>query len=96
MALELWNYSTDPFTYLFEHFIGHGEVFYLVPLIVLTIGLYIKTNGNIVVPSMFMISSGLVLGVSTLSMGIPTMGLMFIIFAAIGIASLFINLIYGG
>jgi hypothetical protein len=58
-------------------------------------GLYIKTN-NIVIPSMFMIGSGAILGVSTFAAGIPTMGLMFIIFAAIGIASLFINLIYGG
>lgn len=95
MALELWNYSTDPFTNLFEHFIGNGEVFYLVPLIVLTIGLYIKTD-NIVVPSMFMIASGAIFSIATFSIGIPTMGFMFAIFATIGIASLFINLIYGG
>lgn len=94
MALELWNYSTDPFTNLFEHFFGHGEVFYLVPLIVLTIGLYIKTN-NVVVPSMFMIASGALVGLSAFTFGVPTVGFLFIIFAAIGIASLFIGLIYG-
>lgn len=95
MALPLWNYSTDPFTNLFEHFFGQGEVFYLVPLIVLTMGLYIKTD-NIVVPSMFMIASGSILSISTFAIGIPTVGFLFAIFTAIGVASLFINLIYGG
>ena len=93
--LELWNYSTDPWTDLFKHFFGHGEIFYIIPVIVLTVGLYIKTN-NITVPSMFMIGSGVLLGVTTLIMGMPILGLIFIIFGAIGIGSLFINLIYGG
>ena len=95
MALELWNYSTDPFTNLFHHFFGHGEIFYLVPLIVLTIGLYIKTN-NITVPSMFMLGAGSILAVSTFAIGLPYMGLLFSIFAALGIVTLFANLIYGG
>jgi hypothetical protein len=95
MALELWNWSTGPFTDLFEHFFGNGAVFYLVPLIVLTIGLYIKTN-NVTVPSMFMIGAGSILAVSTFTLGLPDMALIFTIFTAIGIGSLFINLIYGG
>ena len=95
MALELWNWTTGPYTDLFEHFFGHGEVFYLVPLIVLTIGLYIKTN-NITIPSMFMFGAGSILAVSTFAIGLPFMGLLFSIFAALGIVSLFANLIYGG
>ena len=97
MVLPLWNYSTDPFTKLFEYFLGaeYGGVFYLFPLVVLTMGLYIKTN-NIVIPSMFMIGSGAIISVSTFIIGAPVMGFVFALFAAIGIASLFINLIYGG
>jgi len=95
--LELWNYTTDPWTNLFKYLLGpeYGGFFYLVPLTVLTIGLYIKTN-NVTVPSMFMIGSGAILGITTLTMGMPIMGFLFLIFATIGIATLFVNLIYGG
>ena len=95
MALELWNYTTGPFTDLFEQFLGNGYAFFLVPLIVLTIGLYIKTR-NIVVPAMFMIASGSILGFTIMAAGLPYAGLLFIIFAALGLVSLFANLIYGG
>lgn len=95
MEIPLWNYTTGPFTDLFEKFLGNGYVFFLVPLVVLTIGLYIKTQ-NIVVPAMFMIASGAILGFTLLAVGVPYAGLIFIIFAALGIVSLFANLIYGG
>jgi hypothetical protein len=92
--MDLWNTTTGPFTDIFQRFIGNGNVFYLVPLIVLTIGLYIKTK-NTVVPSMFMISAGACLGVGALSVGMTDMGTVFIIFSAIGLVPLFSGLIWG-
>lgn len=93
--MELWNYTTGSWTDIFEKFLGNGYFFYIIPFIILTIGLYIKTD-NIVIPCMFMIGSGSILGFGLLVMGLPEIGLIFLIFAAIGVASLFINLIYGG
>jgi hypothetical protein len=93
MALDLWNYTTGPFTDVFERFVGNGSVFYLIPLIVLTMGLYIKTK-NTVVPSMFMLASGAMLGFGALSVGMTDMGTIFLIFAAIGLVPLFSGLIW--
>lgn len=83
----------SPFTNLFQNVIGNGQVFYLVPLVISTFGIQIKTQ-NPVMTSMFMIGSGALLSSSTLFVGATDMSVMFTIFAALGIVSLFMSLIF--
>jgi len=87
-----WNTTFSPFTNLFQIIFGNGNVFYLVPLIALTIGIYYKTDEP-VLASLFMIGSGGILSLGTFFAGVETLGIMFTIFAAIGIAVLVISLI---
>ena len=86
-----WNTTFSPFTSLFEEMFGNGHVFYLVPLIFVTIALYVKVRDPAVV-SMFMIASGVLLAAGNIFVNALSMSIIFIIFAAIGIAGLFVSL----
>ena len=90
-----WNISTGPWTDLFARFVGNGNIFYLFPLIIITMGIYYKTENTALV-SIFMISSGACLGFGTLAMGIPDMPILFGIFTAMGLVPLFSFIIFGG
>jgi len=81
-----------PFTDLFQNLFGNGDVFYLVPLIGLTIALWYKTEEPVLV-SMFMIGSGSILTMSSLFIGVYSLGGLFTIFTAMGITTLVITLI---
>jgi len=91
---SLWNKSFSPYTDLFEHMFGNGEVFFLFPLIVLAIALYVKTRSPVMV-AMFMVASGALGGSSGLFLHLPVMATVMYIFMAMGIAGLFISLFYG-
>jgi hypothetical protein len=82
----------SPFTNLFRDLVGNGNVFYIVPLIVFTIGLWYKTDEPIMA-AMFMIGSGAILGMGTLTAGMESLGILFTIFAAIGLTILIVSLI---
>jgi len=84
--------AMSTFTDFFEDLFGYGEVFYLVPLIALTVAIWYKTDEPIVA-SMFMIGSGAILSTSTLFIGFTTLGTIFTIFASIGFVGLVIGLI---
>ena len=90
-----WNTTWSPWTDLFERFVGNGQIFWLFPLIILTFGIYIKTESTIMV-SMFMLGSGALLGFGTMAMGVPDMPIIFGLFAAIGLVPLFSRIIFGG
>lgn len=90
-----WNMVTHSWSDLFESVLGSGSgmVFLLVPVIVLTIGLWVKTQ-NGVICSMFMISCGVLFsagGVFTGSLGVLP---VFIIFTAIGFVGLFMSMLF--
>jgi hypothetical protein len=81
-----------PFTDIFQHLVGNGNVFYLVPLIALTLGIWYKTDEP-VMASMFMLGSGAILGAGTMTAGMESMSIVFTIFAAIGFTILIVSLI---
>lgn len=87
-----WNTTFSPFTDLFARVVGEGHLFYLVPLIFITIALYVKTRDPVMV-SMFMLASGILLAGGNIFIGAIEMSGIFVIFAAIGIAGLFISLL---
>ena len=82
----------SPFTDFFKGITGNGAVFYLIPLIVLTFGVYEKTK-NPIMPAMFMIASGALLSTGTMFLGMPDISIAFTVFIAMGITALFIGLI---
>ena len=82
----------SPFTDVFQHLVGNGNAFYLVPLIALTLGIWFKTEEPIMA-AMFMVGAGSILGTSTLFIGLTDLGTLFIIFTAIGFTILVISLV---
>jgi len=84
--------ALSPFTNLFQQIIGNGNVFYLVPIIALSLGIWYKTDEP-VFASMFIIGVGGILGMGSLLAGVEDLGIMFTIFAAIGLTILIISLI---
>ena len=88
-----WNTTFSPFTDFFEDATGVGNTFYLLPLIVLTFGIYIHTK-DAVMASMFMIASGALLSSSSLFAGAVELVPVFVIFTAIGFVGLFIGIVF--
>jgi len=88
-----WNTTWSSYTDLFENMVGVGAVFWLIPLCILTLGIYIKTN-NPVMATMFMIGSGALLSSGSIFLGSPDMQLAFIVFTAMGLVGLFASLLF--
>jgi len=89
-----WNVTWSPWTNLFRDMMGSGGVFWLVPLIALTFGIYIKTNGNTTMATAFMVGSGALLSGGSIFTGNTGMSLVFIIFTAIGLTGLFTSVLF--
>lgn len=85
----------EPFTNLFETLIhpNAGGVFWLLPLIILTLTIQLKVKDS-TVTSMFMIASGALLSGGGIFLGASTMAGVFIIFSAIGFVSLFMSIYF--
>jgi len=85
----------DPFTNMFRYLINDqaGQVFWLFPIIVLTYAVHIKVK-NTAVTSLFMIGTGASLASGGLFVGASAMAGVFIIFAALGFVSLFMNIYF--
>lgn len=90
---ETWNTTTEPYTDIFNDVLGNGSVFYMFPVIVLTIAIYLKTQSG-VMASMFMIGCGALLSTANIFGGSLQMTAVFIIFTAIGIVGLFVSVLF--
>lgn len=88
-----WNTTFSPFTNFFENITGNGAVFYLIPFIVLTFGIYFKTKQP-VMASLFMLASGSLLASSGYLVGMPEISAAFILFTAMGFVALFVSLLF--
>jgi len=93
---EPFNTTFSPFTDLFADFIGVGlgHVFFLFPIVVITYTLYVKTEGDGVMTSMFMIATGALMSSMELFTGMYVMSVVFLIFAALGLTGLFISFLF--
>lgn len=83
----------SPFTDFFQNVVNNGQVFYMIPLIVLTIGIYIITDGSMIMATMFMVGSGGILALGSFLAGAGELGMIMTIFTAIGFAGMFISLL---
>lgn len=90
-----FNTTYSPWTDLFENLIGIdgvGMLFWFIPMIGLTLGVYIKTKDPVMTTG-FMMVSGALLGSSSYIFGMrPEMYVAFTIFTALGITGMFITL----
>ena len=85
----------DPITYLLTVFIDLlGDGFFLIPVSVIAGASFIQKKDP-VLTSMFMITSGALLGGGSLFTGYADMALLYTVFAGIGIGSLILSLYFG-
>ena len=94
--VNLWNKTFSPYTDLFQKYVGNGNIFFLLPVIGLTMGIYVNSKGNLPLVSVFMLGTGALLCVGSLALGNPELALLFGIFSAVGLIPLFTFLFYGG
>lgn len=87
-----FNVTYSPWTDLFQNLVGNGQIFWLIPLVVLTLGVYIKSE-NPVMTTAFMIGMGSIFVSGSVFMGAPELTTAFIIFTALGITGMFIVLL---
>ena len=88
-----FNTSYGPWTDLFGSILGNGNVFFLVPVIVLTYGVYLKTESPIMA-SLFMITSGSLLGSGSIFVGAHDLAIAFTVFTAFGFVALFASILF--
>ena len=88
-----FNTSFSPFTDFFENMGMNGMLFFLFPLMILVLAIYVKTEDP-VVASMSMIVSGLLLGSGGMFIGSGDVALVFYIFAALGIAAVLLSVFF--
>jgi len=89
-----FNTSYSPFIDLFEGIVGNGYVFFLIPVIVLTYGIYIKTDKNTIMASLFMITSGALLSGGGIFTGAHDIAIAFTLFTAFGFVALFTSILF--
>ena len=85
-----WETIFSPWTDLFANYVGNGNMFYLMPLSVIAIALYVKTDRPVLV-SMYMIAAAGLLSTGSIFIGAIDMIPAYIIFAGLGIAGVFIG-----
>ena len=88
-----FNTSYQPWINLFESITGNGYLFFLFPVIVLTLALLYKTKKP-EAASLFMIASGSLLSGGGIFVGSPDMVIAFTVFTAFGFVSLFASIIF--
>jgi hypothetical protein len=88
-----WNTSFKVFLDFFKDIIGVGGVFWLIPIMVIALAIYIKTE-NPIMPSMFMIVSGALFSSGYIFTGETNMIIVFTVFTALGITALIGSLLY--
>ena len=89
-----FNVSYSPFTDLFEDMMGNnmGIVFWFIPMIALTLGVYIKTKDPVMTSAFMIVTGSLLSASSAIFLSETHMYVVFVIFTAIGITSMFITL----
>lgn len=87
-----FNTTYSPWTDLFETLVGNGQVFWLIPLVILTLGVYVKTD-NPIMTTAFMVAGGSLFSAGSVWTGAIEMASIFVIFTALGITGMFVSLL---
>ena len=87
-----WNTSLGPFNDIFEQVTGHAETLWLFIVVILTFAIFMASGKHPLYTSMFMVCAGGILAGGSIFTGAPIMAVMFTIFTAIGLASMFVSI----
>lgn len=82
----------SPFTDFFELATGNGGFFFVFVVIILAIGLYIKTK-DLTFTSMFVVASFGILSLGTYMGSMIELSILFAVFCALGLVALIMNLV---
>lgn len=82
-----WNTTFSPYTDFFDDIMGLGGVFWLIPISIIGIAIYSKTESPITV-SLYLIASGALFSAGNLFSGNSTMAIIFTIVSALGFTGL--------
>lgn len=85
-----------PFTDFFEAILGHGggNVFFLVPVLVLAFGLWVKNNEKPMIAVVFLIGSSALLALGNLFVHAYGAAVICIVLVALGFTSLIMNVVF--
>jgi len=88
-----WNTTFSPYTDLFANIFGNGNIFYVLPIIVLSFGIYMKTESPVFAAMFLMAASG-ILTLGSFMGGLTELSMMFTIFTAIGFTIVVTSIIF--
>jgi hypothetical protein len=86
----------SPWTDFFEGILGPGggNVFFLVPILVLAMGLWVKNNEKPMIAVVFLIGSSALLGLGNIFVHAYGAAVICLVLSALGITSLVMNVIF--
>lgn len=88
-----FNTTYSAWTDLFENLTGYSMAFWFIPLIGLTLGVYIKTRDPVMTSAFMIVSGSIMSGGSYIFLRQYNMYLVFVVFTALGITSMFVTLL---
>lgn len=96
MNIDMWDWFFGSWTDFFESILGPGggNVFFLVPILVLAAGLWFKVPDKPMVPLTFIIASCAILATGNLFVKAYGVSILFIIVCALGMTGLIMNVVY--
>jgi hypothetical protein len=96
LLIDLWDMLWGTWTDMFEGILGPGggNVFFLVPIMVLAGGLWFKNPEKPMMPIVFIIGSCALLGSGHIFFHAYGAGVLFLVVAALGMTKLIIDVVF--
>lgn len=93
---SLWELAFGTWTHFFESILGPGggNVFFLVPIMVLTVGLWFKNPSNPMAAVVFLMGSCALWGSANIFVGAYNVGYLFLIISALAITGLVLKTLF--
>jgi hypothetical protein len=93
---SIWNMMWGTWTNFFERILGPGggNVFFLVPIMVLTVGLWFKNPNQPLAALVFLIGSCALWGSANIFVGAYNVGYLFLIITALGMTGLVLKTLF--
>jgi len=91
-----WGTIFSPFTNFFESILGPGggNVFYLIPVMVLTAGLWFKNPDKPMLALVFMVGSCALMSTGNIFLHASGAAIICIVFTALGITAMVMNIVF--
>jgi uncharacterized membrane protein YfcA len=96
LLIDLWDTLWGTWTNLFESILGPGggNVFFIVPIMVIAMGLWVKNPDKTSMPLVFIIGSCALLGSGHIFFHASGAGIFFLIVCALGMMKLVVDTVF--